>query len=203
MSEKAILPKLGLTMTEDLITRVRVKLGDTVKAGQEIIDFETDKIASSVEAPCDRIMLAIYVASDQMVPVLEPVCLIGRADEGSAVSASIGADGSGRAFASPMARKVARHSGVDLGTVRGTGPCGRIVRADVLAAASLPAGDTGDAVKPIASQTPPGITGGDRRERLGAMRRTIAARLGYSKRNVPHAYFMREADATNLLALML
>jgi pyruvate dehydrogenase E2 component (dihydrolipoamide acetyltransferase) len=89
--------------------------------------------------------------------------------------------------ASPLARKLAEQRGVDLRTVQGTGPGGRIVERDVAAAASRPA----PAVTP---------TAGERREPLSLMRATIARRMAESKTTVPHFYVTTEIDAGALLA---
>ncbi len=89
--------------------------------------------------------------------------------------------------ASPLARKLAEQRGVDLRTVRGTGPGGRIVERDVEAAA----------VRPAPAVTP---TVGERREPLSLMRATIARRMAESKATVPHFYVTTEIDAGALLA---
>jgi pyruvate dehydrogenase E2 component (dihydrolipoamide acetyltransferase) len=89
--------------------------------------------------------------------------------------------------ASPLARKLAEQRGVDLRTVQGTGPGGRIVERDVEAAA----------VRPAPTVTP---TAGERREPLSLMRATIARRMAESKTTVPHFYVTTEIDAGALLA---
>jgi pyruvate dehydrogenase E2 component (dihydrolipoamide acetyltransferase) len=90
--------------------------------------------------------------------------------------------------ASPLARKLAEQRGVDLRTVQGTGPGGRIVERDVDAAA----------VRPVAPSVTP--TAGERREPLSLMRATIARRMAESKATVPHFYVTTEIDAGALLA---
>ena len=90
--------------------------------------------------------------------------------------------------ASPLARKLAEQRGVDLRTVQGTGPGGRIVERDVEAAA----------VRPAAPAVTP--TAGERREPLSLMRATIARRMAESKATVPHFYVTTEIDAGALLA---
>jgi len=90
--------------------------------------------------------------------------------------------------ASPLARKLAEQRGIDLRTVQGTGPGGRIVERDVEARAVRP---VAPAVTPIA---------GERREPLSLMRATIARRMAESKTTVPHFYVTTEIDAGALLA---
>jgi pyruvate dehydrogenase E2 component (dihydrolipoamide acetyltransferase) len=90
--------------------------------------------------------------------------------------------------ASPLARKLAEQRGIDLRTVQGTGPGGRIVERDVEARA----------VRPVAPAVTP--TAGERREPLSLMRATIARRMAESKTTVPHFYVTTEIDAGALLA---
>jgi pyruvate dehydrogenase E2 component (dihydrolipoamide acetyltransferase) len=90
--------------------------------------------------------------------------------------------------ASPLARKLAEQRGVDLRTIQGTGPGGRIIERDLETAASRPA--------PTVSPTP---TVGERREPLSLMRATIAKRMAESKATVPHFYVTTEIDAGPLL----
>ena len=90
--------------------------------------------------------------------------------------------------ASPLARKLAEQRGVDLRTIQGTGPGGRIVERDVDAAAASPT-----------PTVPPTPVVGDRREPLSLMRATIAKRMAESKATVPHFYVTTEIDAGPLL----
>jgi pyruvate dehydrogenase E2 component (dihydrolipoamide acetyltransferase) len=115
-----------------------------------------------------------------------------------------------RVFASPLARRIARDKGLDLGAVKGTGPHGRIVRADVEAAtpsaapptraepapvAALAAGPSTEAIlKTYADRTFTEVP-------LDGMRRTIAARLTEAKQTIPHFYLRREVRLDALLAL--
>ncbi len=116
----------------------------------------------------------------------------------SAVPSVSAPTASGRVKASPLARKIAAETNIDLGSVRGTGPGGRIVRADVLAA---PAG----AAPPASAPGAPGVrvgdlpAGGERRVSLSGMRRVIAERLVASKTQIPHFYLTIEVDAAPLL----
>jgi pyruvate dehydrogenase E2 component (dihydrolipoamide acetyltransferase) len=104
-----------------------------------------------------------------------------------------GADG-GRVKASPLARKIAAQSGVDLKLIHGSGPGGRIVRRDVEAAATAPAAApaaavTAPALRPVA----PSVTGPEYEDvALSAMRATIAKRMPLSKAPVPHFYVTSE-----------
>jgi pyruvate dehydrogenase E2 component (dihydrolipoamide acetyltransferase) len=100
-----------------------------------------------------------------------------------------GADGAGRVKASPLARKIAAQSGVDLKLVQGSGPGGRIVRRDVEAAGSAPAA-TASAAAPQRTAPQPGVEFED--VALTSMRAAIAKRMPLSKAPVPHFYVTSE-----------
>jgi len=128
-----------------------------------------------------------------------------------------------RRFASPLARRIAADKGIDLATLTGSGPYGRIVKADVLRAASAPAPVPAPAPEQ-AAKTPPAPTattptatrpaGPDTAAvkklyqdrayteiELDGMRKTIAARLSEAKQTIPHFYLRREVRLDALLAL--
>ncbi|HEX7104575.1 MAG TPA: dihydrolipoamide acetyltransferase family protein [Acidothermaceae bacterium] len=141
-------------------------------------------------------------------PTATPVAAAPSAAATPEVSAA--ADGSDRAVkASPLARAMARDAGLDLSTVRGSGPGGRIVRADVQdAIAAL--GQAGQAGQPAAAAavapsgpavTGPAVTGPDVEEvPLNNVRRITAKRLTESMQQAPHFYLTRVVDADELVA---
>ncbi len=104
--------------------------------------------------------------------------------------ASTEAPPSGRVLASPLVRKLAREHDLDLRTLRGSGPGGRIVKRDLDAALAQPRA-AAPAAAPAGRQPP-------RVERLSSMRRTIARRLTESKQTVPHFYLTIDVDAEPL-----
>jgi pyruvate dehydrogenase E2 component (dihydrolipoamide acetyltransferase) len=109
------------------------------------------------------------------------------------------ADG-GRIKASPLARKIAADTGVDLSSLRGTGPGGRIIKRDVVGApVSAPASSPAPAPAPAAITAQMGE--GDQRIELSSMRRIIADRLLASKTTIPHFYLHVEADAGPLMSI--
>jgi pyruvate dehydrogenase E2 component (dihydrolipoamide acetyltransferase) len=115
----------------------------------------------------------------------------------SSRAAAAAATNGGRIKASPLARKIAAEKGVDLRTLAGTGPGGRIVRADVLSApvgGSAPAGRPVQTIRPVAGPD-------DQRIPLTGMRTIIADRLLASKTQIPHFYLNIEVDAAPILAL--
>ena len=120
----------------------------------------------------------------------------------------------GRVAASPVAKRIARENNVDIATIKGSGPSGRIVREDVEAAlkggqATRPAPAQPGAPKPAPQQpeapkpAPQASPAGDRtrREPLSRMRQTIARRLVQSKAPVPHFYVTTAIDMTDAMAL--
>jgi pyruvate dehydrogenase E2 component (dihydrolipoamide acetyltransferase) len=153
-----VMPKLGLTMTEGTIARWSVAPGSHFEAGDIIVVVETDKIAYDVEAPAPGILHAVLVSEGNAVPVGTP---IGRwevgdvevsldapavaepvVDEPAApppidskdmrIPATTPSAGDGeRTLATPYARRLAREASIDLRSVDGSGPRGRIKAADV------------------------------------------------------------------------
>jgi pyruvate dehydrogenase E2 component (dihydrolipoamide acetyltransferase) len=111
-----------------------------------------------------------------------------------------------RVKASPLARKVAAELGVQLETLPGSGPGGRIVRDDVLSAHENRSQAVAQVPKPVAPTTPAAmaplsVSQEDTKIQLGGMRRTIAARLLEAKTTIPHFYLQAEVDAEPLVQL--
>ncbi|GBQ70737.1 pyruvate dehydrogenase complex dihydrolipoamide acetyltransferase [Komagataeibacter intermedius] len=109
------------------------------------------------------------------------------------------AGGGRRLFASPLARRIAARKGIDLSTLKGSGPNGRIVRRDVEQAATAPA--PVPAPKPAAPATPPVAAAGYESVPHSTMRKVIARRLTEAKSTVPHFYVEMDVELDALLAL--
>lgn len=128
-----------------------------------------------------------------------------------AVTASPVSTAGGRVFASPLARRIAGSAGLDIGVISGTGPHGRVIKADV--EAFIASGGATAAPAPVAAQSqastaataPTSVTPAHAGEvieiPLNGMRKTIAKRLTESKQNIPHFYLTVECDIDNLLAM--
>ena len=101
----------------------------------------------------------------------------------------------------PVVRKLARELGIDLETIRGSGPGGRITRVDVQAAVAAPGQATSATPDPAPTDvtTPPRAAGGDERIPMTRLRRTIAANMAKSWAEVPHVTTFDDVDATRLL----
>nr|WP_252970255.1 biotin/lipoyl-containing protein [Brevundimonas vancanneytii] len=152
-----LMPALSPTMEEGVLAKWHVKVGDTVAAGDVIAEIETDKATMEVEAVDEGEVLEILVpegaegvkvntpiarlSGDAVAPapkkteapVEAPKAEAPKAEAAPAPAAPKSDDG-GRIFASPLARRLAAQAGLDLKTVKGTGPHGRIVKRDVEAA---------------------------------------------------------------------
>ncbi len=126
-----------------------------------------------------------------------------------APAAAATSDGT-RIFASPLARRIAADKGLDLSALSGSGPHGRIVKADVLAAGSAPSKPAPAAVSAVTSAPAPSVSSdaiakiyADREFTeipLDGMRKTIAARLTEAKQTIPHFYLRRDIKIDNLLS---
>jgi pyruvate dehydrogenase E2 component (dihydrolipoamide acetyltransferase) len=155
MAKFVVMPKLGLTMTEGIITKWFKKEGDRVEKGEKLFEAETDKLTNEVEATESGVLRKI-LHMDGAVKVLENVAIIGEENED--ISELVGAQKSedtsvktvevqegkstasalnfeeksaGRIKATPKAKKLAGELGIDLSLVKGTGPQGAITDKDI------------------------------------------------------------------------
>ena len=148
---------------------------------------------------------ATAVSAEPATPTAEP-------SAAPAPAAPAASDGT-RIFASPLARRIAADKGLDLSALQGSGPHGRIVKADVLAAGDAPAKPAPTAGPAVSATTPapaPSVSGdavakiyADREFteiHLDGMRKTIAARLTEAKQTIPHFYLRRDIKIDNLLS---
>lgn len=117
-----------------------------------------------------------------------------QADSGDATT---GSETAARPQAMPPVRRLARELEVDLTSVAGSGPGGRILREDVEAAAGQPSPTTAEEESPPAATPVPQLAG-ERREPLRGVRRTIAERLSHAHRIVPPVTHVEECDVTEL-----
>jgi pyruvate dehydrogenase E2 component (dihydrolipoamide acetyltransferase) len=234
------MPRLSDTMEAGVIATWHKRVGEPVTAGDVIADIETDKAIMELEAYDDGVLERILVAEGESAPIGTPIGVIGDGTTPAAAPAEPApagphaepapatsepdpapADGEpsgpprdGRPPASPLARRLARERGVDLDTLQGSGPHGRIIRADIEAAAdpapaAAPAPVAPAAATPAAATSPaatspaaPGAEPDDvEKVPLPTMQRVAAARLTQSKQEAPHIYLTRAVDVTDLLAL--
>ncbi len=141
MAVNVIMPQLGLTMTEGMVTKWHKAAGEKIAKGEVLVEIMTEKITQQIESPADGVVLAILVPEGATVPVKALLAVIG--EEGERVDHTAptgnnedeGPNGQSNVAAvkaSPAAKKLARESGVDLTLVTSTGSGGRLTEKDVL-----------------------------------------------------------------------
>lgn len=142
-----VMPRLVEHMEQGVIARWLRGDGEVIEAGDELVEIETDKATTVVEAEHGGV-LSIIAAEGDVVDVGEPIATVGESVASrseQAVPAGVGAPAEqdlsansqarqARHFASPVARRIAREHGLELARISGSGPGGRVLRADVLRA---------------------------------------------------------------------
>ena len=166
------LPDLGEGVREGEIARWLVEVGQEVAEDDPLVEIQTDKTTVEIPSPAAGKVVRILVDEGELVPVGTPLVLIGS--DGEAPSAPVRE----KIQATPLVRRIAEELGVDLASVRGIGPGGRISEDDVRGAA--------------------GALEGERREPLRGVRRQIAEHLTRSHREVPSVTVVEECDFTAL-----
>ncbi|MBO9472031.1 pyruvate dehydrogenase complex dihydrolipoamide acetyltransferase [Shimia sp. R10_1] len=243
MPIEILMPALSPTMEEGTLAKWLVKEGDEVSSGDLLAEIETDKATMEFEAVEDGVVGKILIpegsegvqvnaviailledgesaddigvasaAMPSAAPAEAPEAPKTPAASAPAPSASVSSDGN-RIFASPLARRIAADKGIDLATLTGSGPRGRIVKADVEGASAAPAAAKVSATPAPAAKTAPMPSGpeadtvlrmyADRdfeEVALDGMRKTIAARLTEAKQSIPHFYLRRDIKLDALLA---
>jgi len=218
MAEILRMPKLSDTMTEGVVSEWHKKIGDQVDTGDLLADIETDKATLEFECPIDDgILLYIGVEAGGGAPVDSILAILGEKGEniddllknegnpGSSdekvnepakveetaapvIEATVSNDNFVKA--SPLAKKMAEEKGINISTVNGTGPDGRIVKKDI---EDYKTGSTTTA-KTFAS------TGVDEIVPHSMMRKAIARSLTASKFSAPHFYLTMDIDMDNAMA---
>jgi pyruvate dehydrogenase E2 component (dihydrolipoamide acetyltransferase) len=218
-----LMPQLGETVSEGKILAWFKSVGETVAAGENLCEVETDKVTIEVPALATGVLERIAVDAGTVAPVGTVIAVVG---DGTAAKAAPKIPAPAKAATldpyrevrtptanygtarrrdgapvTPLARRLAKVDGIDLDAVVGSGPGGRVVAADirqfVAPAAKVPA--------PLPARD--GILGEGYRDRphtilaIDNMRRTIASRLVESKTTIPHFYLAVDVDVDRLVAL--
>ena len=210
MPIQILMPALSPTMTEGTLAKWAKAVGDTITSGDLLAEIETDKATMEIEAVDEGILGKILVAEGtEGVPVNQLIGLILEdgedasaleaalapvaapaappADAAPAPAAPAPAKTGNRIIASPLARRLATAKGVDLATVTGSGPKGRIVKRDVESAApGAPAPKAEAPSPPPALGAPLSPMPDFEAVPHSSMRKTIARRLTESVRDIPH-----------------
>jgi pyruvate dehydrogenase E2 component (dihydrolipoamide acetyltransferase) len=244
---EVVMPRLSDSMEEGTILQWLKQVGEEVAVGEELVEIETDKANMAYEADVVGTLTEILVQEGETVAIGTPIAVVGDSDRALATQAaspgtaeaeeaapeapaaqtaapagktpSAGDQADGRPKASPLARRLAKERGVGLAQLEGSGPGGRIVKADVEAAAASAGGGTALAeetpgiadagARPGPSLSPPGRAGAEQMpeysgpetakgqvayEDLSKLQATVARRMSESKATAPHFYLEAEVD---------
>ncbi len=165
------LPDLGEGLTEGEIARWLVAEGQEIAEDDPLVEIQTDKTTVEIPSPAAGTVTSILVEEGKVVPVGTLLVVIGGEPDGERPVAS--PEPAAKARVTPLVRKIAQELGVDLDSLAGTGPQGRITEEDVRAAV--------------------GPTEG-RREPLRGVRRVIAEHMTRAHREVPAVTWVEECD---------
>ena len=172
------LPDLGEGLTEGEIARWLVSEGQEIAEDDPLVEVQTDKTTVEIPSPAAGTVTRILVEEGKVVPVGTVLVVIGGGQDGDQpAEPSTPARAEPRARATPVVRKIAQDLGVDLESLAGTGPQGRITEEDVRAASG---------------------EGDGRREPLRGVRRVIAEHMTRAHREVPPVTWVEECDFSKL-----
>lgn len=242
MALEILMPALSPTMEEGTLAKWLVAEGDRVQSGDLLAEIETDKATMEFEAVDEGVIGKLLVAegtanvkvnsaiailleegdaADAAVsPAQSAAAVAPLTHEASAVdapaataapAAAISNDGT-RIFASPLARRIAADQGLDLAKITGSGPKGRIVKADVSGAPATAAVSAPPPMAAAPAASLPSSASAASVEALyqgrsykavplDGMRRVIADRLTEAKQTIPHFYLRRDIQLDTLLKL--
>ena len=218
MADIITMPKLGFDMAEGTLVRWLKKEGDNVSKGDVIAEIETDKATVEVESNYSGILRQILVDQGSVLPVNEPMAIIGTKEEdisniafsdenkqekptskpdrdklietqmNELVSKEKTDESMERIRISPLARKLAKENDISIKTIKGSGPSGRIVKKDIDLYLNR---QISDPSKSGISETIP----------LSKLRTIIGKRMVASKTTIPHFYVSSVFRVDKLLDL--
>jgi pyruvate dehydrogenase E2 component (dihydrolipoamide acetyltransferase) len=225
MTTSILMPQVGQDLETGKLLELYVKEGDEVKEGDIVALVESEKASFEVEAyESGTVVKLCYEIGDEAV-VLNPLILLRNDDQEAmeiepeapikesaakpAKAVEVGASGNlnedkgpgEKVKSSPLARKIARKNGVDLSSIKGTGPGGRILKRDVLNVAQATTVDNLVDVEKTQSVSVGAVPQnvGDEVIPFNRMRQAIATALCKSKQTIPHFYVQRDVDVTDVL----
>lgn len=191
MTIQVLMPGAGAGTSHGKIIQWLKQKGDHVSAGDILAEVETDKAVLDVEAFDDGVLQDIVIeSSDVEVAAGEVIAVLSSSREAQPLNHTAVPSASPRHFASPSARRLARQADVDVTTLKGSGPGGRVVRVDVEAASALAAPVRASTPAPptLRSSTTPEPSTHAQLNPHSTMRKTIARRLQEAKQQIPHFY---------------
>ncbi|MDH7564640.1 MAG: dihydrolipoamide acetyltransferase family protein [Candidatus Bathyarchaeota archaeon] len=191
MVTKVVMPKLSLTMKEGVVGKWYKKEGENIEKGEPIVEIISEKATYDLEAPASGVLRRIVVAEGLSAPVDATIALLGEPDEplpeiALAVQAPEEAEEEKKVLASPAAKRLAREHGIDLSTVAGSGPEGRVSEDDVARYIEQSRG-----VMPAVKEAIP----------LAGFRKVSAERVSTSFKTAPHSTVAMEVDFTEAAKL--
>jgi len=209
------LPDLGEGVVEGEIVQWLVAAGDVVAEDQGLVELMTDKATVTVPTPRAGRVLQVHGKVGEMAKVHTPLVSL-EVEGGAALSAlpsippsapkatsaapAAAARTAEKVLATPVTRRMAREHGIDLGEISGSGPQGRVLKVDVVAAL-----ENGPAASPAPRERPRLVPlareAHDERVPLRGLRKKIAEKMVRSKFTAPHSTFVEEVDFTELLRL--
>ncbi|MGZ3446799.1 MAG: dihydrolipoamide acetyltransferase family protein, partial [Myxococcaceae bacterium] len=194
--------------------------GDAIEEDQGVVELMTDKATVTVPAPRAGKVISVHGTEGEIAKVHHTLLTLETAGgapaaapaaapahgaspapaTSSAVPLAARAVEAAKVLATPVTRRMAREHGLDLAAISGTGPQGRVLKADVQAAL-----DMGRAPEPVqaprAKLVPLPSAGADQRIPIRGLRKKIAEKMVRSKFTAPHSLFVEEVDVTQLVAL--
>ncbi|MGV3621972.1 MAG: dihydrolipoamide acetyltransferase family protein [Archangium sp.] len=210
------LPDLGEGVVEGEIVKWHVKPGDVVKEDEVFVEVMTDKATVTVPSPVAGKVVKTYGNEGDIAKVhhkLVDLEIAGAAPKAAPAHAEAVAaapvaekktaapESNQKVLATPVTRRMASEHGLDLSTIAGSGPHGRVLKTDVEAVLA------GDASKTVAAPAqkftfaPVPVNAADERIPLKGLRKRIAEKMVKSKFTAPHYAFVEEVDASALVAM--
>jgi pyruvate dehydrogenase E2 component (dihydrolipoamide acetyltransferase) len=225
MAVSVVMPALEMAQETGKLVSWLKKEGEPVKKGEMLLEVETDKAVVEIEAQADGVLGGVTAKVGDVVPVGQTIAWLLKAGEAvptasaptqtgrtGAAAAPAAAAAAGAASApaapasaagakiSPKARKLAREHGVDIATVKGSGPGGEILADDILkaSASAAPAAPPAASARPASAPAAP--SPGGPADAISSIGRIMAERTTQSWTTVPHFFVSRDVDATALNA---
>ena len=196
------LPDLGEGTVESEIVAWRAGIGDQVSADQPLVDMMTDKATIEITAPVSGELVSLAGEPGDIIAVGAELAVfamngeqpagLDEGEKGTEFNSVPGepAPAPDRPLTSPAIRRLARENNIDLSRVHGTGPNGRITRADIDACLDQSGLQSGEDANPGAT--------GVREVRLQGLRRKTAEQMTLSTSRIPHFSYVEEVDVTEL-----
>jgi pyruvate dehydrogenase E2 component (dihydrolipoamide acetyltransferase) len=217
------MPRLSDSMEEGTVLKWLVEQGSAVKRGEPLVEIETDKANMTYEADTDGVLIELLAKEGDTLEVGQPIARIGAEGEAAEAPAAKGEAAAkqpvpepeerkpqpqpvakpngGRVKASPIAKRIASEIGVELSQIEGTGPGGRIVRADVEAAQSKPVPEQPEPATPPEPAPSSGAKGDVSIHEPTRLQRTVSRRMAEAKATVPDFSLELDVDMTLCIEL--